>query len=384
MNEFYLLDKDLQRKHSIDRYSSAIWTQRYNEIGDCEIVIQATANNLQKIKESKYIAQEDDDMVCEISQIEIKTDETSGNQIIITGTDIKNILNQRIVETQTNFNGLVEDYIRLLINDAIINPTNSDRKISNFVLANKVGFTEKIRQQVTYDCVGEKIQELCKQFNWGYKITIKNGKFVFSLYKGNDISQYIEFSPDFDNISKTDYISDNSNIKNVAIIAGEGEGIERTKTTIGQGSGINRKELYVDARDVSSKIDYDELKNNYPNGTTKTVNNITYYQVDGTNIAILTYDENNKIKECNLCKDIYTENLQNTGYDKMTDFVQKESFTGEVTNVNYAYKKDYNIGDIIRISNEFGIDINARITEIIESEDQNGYKIVPTFEYLYN
>lgn len=96
----------------------------------------------------------------------------------------KNILNSRIVAKQTNFNGLVEDYIRTLITDSIINPTNKERKIENFVLADKVGFKETIREQVTYDYVGTKIQELCQNYEWGYKIVIKDRKFVFFYIKG--------------------------------------------------------------------------------------------------------------------------------------------------------------------------------------------------------
>lgn len=164
MEDFCLLDKELNRRYIIDTYSSVIWAKRYNTVGDCELVISATEDNFNKVKECKYISRNDDDMVCKIEKIEIQTDEENGSQLIITGTDIKDMLNQRIVEKQTNFNGLVEDYIRKLIIDSIISPTNPDRKIKNFILADKVGFTEKISEQVTYDYVGIKIQELCQQF----------------------------------------------------------------------------------------------------------------------------------------------------------------------------------------------------------------------------
>lgn len=383
MEELYLLDEDLKKKHIIDTYSSVIWTPRYNTIGDCELVIQASKTNLSKIRECKYISRDDDDMACEIKKIEIQTDEENGDQIIITGTDVKDILNKRIVMNQTNFSGLAEDYIRKLINDAFINPKNPDRKINNFVLDNKQGFTETISEQVTYDYIGDKVQEICQQFGWGYKVTIKNGNFVFSLYKGEDKSQYITFSQNYDNISTTDYQEDNSNIKNVALIAGEGEGVERKTATIGSGIGINRSELYVDARDVSSSIDYEELLSNYPNGTEKTINNVIYYQVNGTNIAIITKDEEGEVSEVTLCDDVYTENLKSVGNEKISEYVSVTSFTGDIiTGVNYKYKEDYNLGDIVNILNEYGMSINARITEIIESRDDNGYTMEPTFENI--
>ncbi len=379
--EFYLLDNSLRKKHIIDTYSSAIWVPRYNDIGDCELAIDATVENFKKIEECKYIARDDDDMVCEIKKIEIKTDVENGDLLIITGTDIKTILNQRIIVKQTNFNGLVEDYIRTLINDAIINPTNKDRKISNFILADKKGYTERIREQVTYDDLGNKIQELCKQYGWGYKVGISNEKFVFSLYKGVDKSEYITFSQNYDNISTTDYTKDDSNVKNVALVAGEGEGVARTTTTIGNGVGINRHEVYIDARDVSSSIDYNELLTNYPNGTQKVINGITYYQVNGVNIAILTKDDKGEVSKVQLCKDVYIENLRSIGYEKMTEYTSVTSFAGEIiTGISYTYKKDYNLGDIVKILNEYGISMNARITEVLENQDESGYKMEPTFE----
>jgi len=383
MTELHLLDDKLNRKYIIDTYSSIIWVPRYNDIGDCEIVMLASKENFKKIKECKYIARDDDEMVCEIKKIDIKTDIESGDQLIITGIDIKTILNQRIIIKQTNFNGLVEDYIRRLIIDSIISPLNLDRKINNFILENKNGFTEIVREQVTYENVGDKIQKLCKQYGWGYKVTVKDKNFIFSLYKGVDKSNYITFSEDYDVLATTDYSKDDSDIKNIAIVAGEGEGAERKTVTIGTGVGINRHELYVDARDISSSIDYDELLSNYPNGEEKNINNIIYYQVNGSNIAILTKNEKKEVTKVQLCNSTYIENLKNAGYEKISEYISVTSFVGEIIpNVNYIYKRDYNLGDIVNIINEYGISINVRISEIIESQDENGYKIEPIFENI--
>lgn len=383
MEDLYLLDEELNRIHIIDTYLSVIWSNRYNTVGDCELVISASIENLNKIKESKYIERSDDDMACEIDKIELKTDEENGNQLIITGTDVKNILYQRIVEKQTNFNGSVEDYIRTLIEDSIVNPTNPDRKIENFILGDRKGFTESIKQQATYSNVGEKIEDLCKQLGWGFKITIKDKKFVFLLFKGKDKTEYISFSPEYDNISTTDYVQDNTNIKNVALIAGEGEGVNRAVTIIGSGKGIDRHEIYIDERNTSSVIEYDELTHRYPHGKQVTIEDITYYQVDGVNIATITKNEEGEIAEVQLCRDIYIESLKNTGYEELSTHKQISTFTGEViVGMNYTYKQDYNLGDIVSITNEYGISINARISEIIESQEENGYTMQPTFEYF--
>jgi len=67
----------------------------------------------------------------------------------------------------------------------------------------------------------------------------------------------------------------------------------------------------------------------------------------------------------------------------MAEYVTVTSFTGEIiTGLSYEYKKDYNLGDIINIVNEYGISINARISEILENQDENGYTMEPTFENI--
>lgn len=50
--------------------------------------------------------------------------------------------------------------------------------------------------------------------------------------------------------------------------------------------------------------------------------------------------------------------------------------------MSYQYKKDYKLGDIVKIVNEYGISINVRISEVIENRDDNGYTMEPTFENI--
>ena len=46
----------------------------------------------------------------------------------------------------------------------------------------------------------------------------------------------------------------------------------------------------------------------------------------------------------------------------MAQYKSTISFEGKIIiGVNYIYKKDYNLGDIISISNEYGISMNAII-----------------------
>ena len=383
MEEVFVLDKNLNVIHIIDVYESLIWCNRYNDVGDCELVIKASSENVKRIKGGLYLAREDDDMVCRVKKINIQTDKENGDNLIISGYDIKDILRQRIIWKKTNVNGLVEDYIRKLINDSIINPIMQNRKIDNFILDDKANFTETTTEQVTYDNLETKIQEICKKYDWGYKVYIKNNKFVFKLYKGEDKSNYVTFSDEYENLASNEYNEDNTSIANVGLIAGEGEDEKRTIATIGDEKGLDRYEMYIDARDISSSIEFEELISMYPNGKEVKSGNIIYYQVNNKNVAAITKDNEGNIETVSLIKDVYMDLLKNRGIENMSDYVSIKSFEGSIIpNYTFEYKKDYFLGDIVNVENSLGISLNARIVEIIEVHDSNGYSIEPKFEYL--
>lgn len=379
--DVYLLDKNLNRIELIDTYESFIWSERYNELGDCELMIEASSDNLNKLSNALYIVRDDRQMACRIERIELQTDTEEGDHLIITGYDITKMLNQRIVWTQTNFNGYVEDFLRKLVYDNIINPSDPNRKINNFILDTKVGFTETINQQTTYDNLGEKIQETCKTYGWGYRVYINDNKqFVFKLYKGVDNSEYVIFSNDYENISSTNFTDDNTNIMTVALVAGEGEGVDRIVNSAGMGVGVDRYELYVDARNTSKTIEYDELLTTYPNGQQVTVNDVTYYQVEGVNVAILTIDGENISAQ--LTDEVYKEALKALGTESLAEYKETQSFEGSIIpNQTFIYKTDYDLGDLITIENEYGLTATPRIIEVVETDDESGYTIEPTFEY---
>ena len=63
---------------------------------------------------------------------------------------------------------------------------------------------------------------------------------------------YVIFSPKFENVINTNYLESKKTLKTVTLVAGEGEGADRRITTVacasGAGTGLNRRELYTDAR----------------------------------------------------------------------------------------------------------------------------------------
>lgn len=344
--QFYLLDTDLNIIEVIDTFKSVIWTTRYYEAGDFELYIPATQKMIDLFKRDYYVVRDDDTTQAMIIQnIQITTDVEEGNYLIITGKSLKSILGRRIVWRQTIINGRVESGIRTLVNKNAINPDEPERKIDNLILGAELGLTDKMKSQYTGDNLEETIQGICKTYKIGYDIMLDldEKQFIFILYKGADRSYnqtanpYVVFSNDYENLLRTDYKTNSDDYKNVAKIAGEGEGNARKTTSVGAATGLNRYEMWVDARDLSTNEgEVDEL---------------TYLSL-----------------------------LAEQGWAALAETTISEDMEGEVeSNHTYKLNEDYFLGDVVEVVNEYGIAMTPRVTEVIESEDDTGHYTIPTF-----
>ena len=194
------------------------------------------------------------------------------------------------------------------------------------------------------------IQKICEERNIGFKITLNDNKqFVFKLYAGTDRSYdqtvvpYVVFSPNFENIINSNYMESKASLKNITLVGGEGEGSARKYTTVGSGSGLNRRELFTDARDISSDVG------------------------DG---VVLSNAE-------------YTAQLQQRGKEKLAENTDVTSFEGQVeTTIMFKYGEDFFNGDVVQIANEYGHETKARILEIVTSENEEGTSVYPTFKTI--
>lgn len=336
--EIYVLNSSFEQIAIIDTFKSLLWVTRYFEPGDFELYIPADNQLLDILKFGYYLTREDDDTVMLIEKIEIQTDAENGNFFIVSGRSLESILDRRIIWEQTNVNAKACKATFTLLQKNVTEPSVSDRKISNFTIdtSSEDLVDSVLTQQFTGNELLETIVNIAKQFGFGWRIKLVNNNFVYSCYLRDEVD--VTFSPEFDNLINSNYQCDQKPLKTIALVAGEGEGIARKTATYGTGSGLARRELYVDARDISSN-------------------------------------------EGEIQAAEYTELLQSRGKEKLSENVISQNFDGNIEpSTTYVYRKDYDVGNIVSIENEYGIVAKPRIVEIIESWDDNGYSVVPTFE----
>lgn len=343
----YLLNKDLDVIDVIDTYKSLIWTSRYFSPCDFELYIPASEKMLNELKHGHYLVRESDlTQAMIIENIQIDTSVEESNFLIVSGRCLKSILYRRVIWDQTVLNGDIETCIRHLVNDNLVNSTVADRNVSNLILGAQMG-TLKITMssQYTGDNLGEVISNLCKKHGLGYDVLldIEEKLFIFILYQGTDRSYdqsdvpRVIFSNDYENLLTTTYTLDSSGFGNVARVAGEGEGSARKTTTVGSGAGLERYEIFVDARDVSSNEGE--------------INDATYMSL-----------------------------LTEKGTKALAETKVKENMEGEVEpNHSFKFHEDYFLGDVVEVVNEYGVRMTPRITEVIETVDDTGIYVIPTF-----
>lgn len=350
---FYLLDNNMDIKRIIEGYKSAIWTGRFNDCGDFELYIPATPDMIADLNfddqgRTQYICRADDTTKCAmIEDIKISTDAENGNFITVTGRTLEALAFRRVVDLQTTYTGSACKIIEMLLNRAIISPTNPYRAIAGFKFSNLVtAADQQLTAQYSGDNVGEAIQAICKTLRIGFRalFDIETKEITFEIYEGTDRTTWqvdvppVIFSNDFNNLLSSEYEVDTVPWKNTALVAGEGQGTNRMKVEYSSGAtGIERREMYVDAQQTST---------------------------NGEEIT----------------PSAYHATLYDKGYQAISEARPKRETEADVApNYGFRLNVDYFLGDLVSVENEYGIKMEPRVTETIEAQDDTGYSIIPTF-----
>lgn len=328
----------------VDDYSSFIWSTRYYTSGDFQLIVDANEQYMKLFKRDYYVVRDDDENVGIIENIVVQENEDDHSQLIVTGRFLDCIIARRIIAAQTTVSGKVSDCIEQLLDENIMNPTDPDRQIPNF-LVDSFEVTTTMQAQYTGKNLLETISGLCQTYGLGYKVVLNSdNEFIFSLYKGVDrtydqnVNDWVIFSDTYDNLLSSKYEESYKSLVNAVLVAGEGEGLDRKTAwaTTADATGLGRYELYKDQRNIQS------------------------------NSGEIPDEE-------------YYELLRESGKESLTAYTT--AFTGNVYFDNIRYKTDVGIGDICVIENtNWGIYIYSRLVEVIESVDETGkYTITPTF-----
>lgn len=363
--EATIMDSNFNIIGIVDDYQSIIWTERYGEAGDFEIYgdTKSSISELAKLGNYVRIPESDRTMIIENIQVD---ESNNSNKILVSGRSLESILTRRIVWTQTIFNKAagatgvkVQDILKKLFNDNLINPSNTKRKINNFTFYESTDTAitnlEVESAQFIGDTLYDIVKNFCEVYNIGFKLVQDdNNNMIFGLYSGIDRSydqstnSFVVYSKEFDNIVSSNFKDNISEFKNIILVGGEYNAnnvrlVETYTTEETEPEGLSRYEMFDDAKDVSIKDDNGHV---IPDAT-------------------------------------YKEQLKTRGSEKIADKDHDWKFDAQIDTVkSYQFKKDYYLGDILQLVGILDISAKLRITTFIRCNDSRGYSAYPQFKII--
>jgi len=348
--DLILLDKDFTPISIIDDFASLVWNRKYYDVGN--FTLQLPISQYENVKNAMYVYSNE---FVETGKIETLNyvSATSEEFIKLSGRFLEVLLNDRVINKTKSFNACIEDICLNLVNEFAINTTDIKRKINKLkvkVLETR-NINDKLNTQVTGDNLLEYLYTLTKSKEKSIRITYDyiNDELIFEVWQGLDRTDsqnensWAIFSRNFENIAEDDYSLDSTKYKNYVYIAGQDKGENRIIVELDLvKNGEERKELYVDARDLQME--------------------------DGMTLSQ------------------YKEILLQRGLEKLyeNNKVEKSDFKIDPFS-NLIYKKDFDLGDKATYKNEdLGIFVDKRIVEISEVYENGNKEINVTFGDDYN
>lgn len=346
----YVCNENFERLGLIGKFSYLLWRKKYGPGSEAELHVDVTPKNIELLKKGNIIYRQDDNEAMYIYYRQF--DDSSGvEQLVIKCFSLFRWTDRRIIWGQSDFNATPETMMRRIINENLINPTDIKRKIEQVQLAVAKGFGTSIQQQISYKDIYEICENLCATHDIGARCIFKNRQLKYDFYEGSDrtinqiVNPRIILSKSRSNLLKRTYEDADNDLKTTALVGGAGEGAARKMASIGTSlTGLNRREIFIDAREISDTRDSGDTQVPIPTGE--------------YNALLIAKGEEKKAE--------YTEFM---GFDCELD----------VTKENTKYNEDFFLGDLITIKDdELGILMNSRVMQVDEVFKEDGKSIYCT------
>lgn len=340
-NNIRLLDNSFTTLAIFDSYESAYFTRSLYEPGTFEIQLNYNIPNASLFARDLWVMFGNDNkkigIITEVSKSE--GENGKADQIVtVSGFEAKYILSWRVVvppfgSANYNITAPIETVYKTLVNSQCVsNSVDTNRNFTNLTVAADTAVGTYYTLSARYTSLLEELNAVALATDIGYTVYLNTTtkKLVFDIINGIDRSSSQSanaraiFSISNDTIKTSKITDSNVKYKTYMYVGGQGEGTDRIikeiyNTTT---SDINRKEMFVDARNL-------ELESSL---ITKGQQTLSAYS------TTLTVD------------------------------------VDPITSSSLVYNTDYNLGDLVTITS-LNVTSNVRLTEAKEAWAPASYVI---------
>lgn len=310
-----LYDADLNRISIIGgQYVSCLWSEGYNTIGNFTLELIATDEYKKKVSIDCYVGRDDRNTLMVIKSVQI-----NGGKIVASGKQATRVLDD------VYFLGTIAS--GSYIDTSIINAYNNSDKYRNLKFAN-TSLGVKYNHQISNKSFLELCETMCQSEDVGFRSIRDNGEVAIEFYKPEE-KPNIVFSENFGNLTVNSVSISTENYKNYAVVAGGGEGDNRTIAYVDLTNGEDRRSIIIDAKDI---------------------------QLESGETA-----------------DSYNARLTARGFEKLLE--RTKTFSCSFDPYSSDFGEKYDLGDIITIYlTDYGITLKSRIAKFTQKSQNNRTK----------
>ena len=338
----------------IDDYESLILTRKYHSAGTFQITININKLYTDTLAINNLVVLSPDNVGL-IRHREIRIDENgSGSEaLVVSGPTLSGVLKSRVtVPPGGGYDvqrGPAETVMKAFVDHNAISAADEDRNFEALILGADQARGPQVYYQTRYKNLEEELETLSMAtgIGWNIGVDLAQLKWVFDVYEGADRTSGntagnspVVFSTDFDNIKSQSFVESLISSSNSAYVGGQGESTDREIVEIGPAAGLDRSEVFIDARDIGPG----------------------------------TEDPPPMPQEI-------TDRLIARGQQKLSELQPVMTFESEVLSYGpFSYETDWDLGDLVTIQNtKWGVTLNARITEVTEVYEPGGFRLSAVF-----
>lgn len=261
---------------------------------------------------------------------EIVQDDKGIETLVVRGPTLGGVLDRRVTVTDNydRIRGPAETVLKHYIDNHLVNGTYATgiyaaRQIPFFALAPDQQRGKETPWQSRFDPLGQVIQEIAEwcDIGWLVRLDFVARKWVFDVMEGRNLTTGqrelppVIFSHEYDNIQSQQYVDSHLQYKNVGYAGGKGEDEERLIQMVGNTSGLDRREVFMDCSSAEDAVE-----------------------------------------------------LTDMGERKLAEYKRIQTYNGMILNTgSFVYEKDWDLGDTVTLQNrKWGLTLNSRITEVKE------------------
>lgn len=321
-----ILDQNFNLLGEIDNYESLQFTRRFYRPGEFEMHINIGKRHTDQLLHDRVIYIDNQEHKSGIIRYrEITQDDSGVETLVVRGPTLGGILDQRITVTDNydRVRGPAESVMKHYVTNHLISSAYLDRNIPVFSVAPNLLRGRETPWQTRFEPLDQVMQEIAEfcEMGWLVRLDFQNRKWMFDVLPGRNLTAGqnalppVIFSHDFDNIQSQQYVDSKLQFKNVGYAGGKGEDEDRLIQIVGFGSGLGRRETFLDCSSAENAAELIEM-----------------------------------------------------GGQKLSESKQIVTYNGMILDTgSFVYEKDWDLGDLVTLQNRsWDLVMDSRITEVKE------------------